>query len=517
MTPQLTTLSDPHGAAAEAYQSLRTSLEFSRLGQEVTTLLLAAVDGGSDKSSAAANLAVVMAQAGDRVILVDGDLRRPQQAEIFGLPNQQGLSTWLQAGGDPPLQNTGVEGLQVLASGPVSGNPVALLSAKRLCERLASLRQRADYVIIDAPPVLPVADALEVGRYVDAVVLVAKAGTTQPKEAQLAAELLIQVGAPLVGTVLNSISREMGDGYAFEYYEDLDDDGMYDGWESEYGVDPSRDDAAEDPDGDHLTNLEEFGIGTIPTSFDSDNDGTPDAIEVDNGFDPIDSGDAPEACALSLFAGAAPVAWFALDDASGAVFADGIGDLDATVTGGVTDAEGKVDRAALFDGATGFATAAVPATASSFAWAAWVRVDTLPASDLAVAAAHGVGPEPDTGWMLAVDAAGIPRFVLEGGSSVDRQVLLGWEVAPGAWTHFAISFEDGIANMYQDGNHVRRVETPFPAVTFGTNPFTLGYDPSATGRWFAGAVDQVAYWNTSLAHSDVYGLVNDDTCDLASF
>lgn len=68
-------------------------------------------------------------------------------------------------------------------------------------------------MLIDAPPVLPVADALEVGRYVDAVILVAKAGVTQPKEAQLASELLLQVGAPLVGTVLNSISREMGDGY----------------------------------------------------------------------------------------------------------------------------------------------------------------------------------------------------------------------------------------------------------------------------------------------------------------
>ena len=84
MTPQLTALIDPHSAAAEAFQSLRTSLEFSRLGHDVVTLLLAAVDGTPDKSSAVANLAVVMAQAGDRVILVDGDLRRPQQHEIFG-------------------------------------------------------------------------------------------------------------------------------------------------------------------------------------------------------------------------------------------------------------------------------------------------------------------------------------------------------------------------------------------------------------------------------------------------
>lgn len=210
MTPQLTTLSDPHGAAAEAYQSLRTSLEFSRLGQEVTTLLLAAVDGGSDKSSAAANLAVVMAQAGDSVILVDGDLRRPQQHEIFGLPNQQGLSTWLQGGGDPPLQSTGVDGLQVLSSGPVSGNPVALLSAKRLGERLAALRQRADYVLIDAPPVLAVTDAALWASQADGVVLLVNAGATKRDDAQRAKTVLEGVQAKVLGAVLLNAEKGAG-------------------------------------------------------------------------------------------------------------------------------------------------------------------------------------------------------------------------------------------------------------------------------------------------------------------
>jgi non-specific protein-tyrosine kinase len=202
MTPQLTTLNDPHSAAAEAFQSLRTSLEFSRLGHDVVTLLLAAVDGTPEKSSAAANLAVVMAQAGDRVILVDGDLRRPQQHEIFGLSNQLGLSTWLQAGGDPPLQNTAVDGLQVLVSGPVAGNPVALLSTKRLGERLAALRQRADYVLVDAPPVLAVTDAALWASQVDGVVLLVSAGATKRDEAQRAKIVLEGVQAKLLGAVL---------------------------------------------------------------------------------------------------------------------------------------------------------------------------------------------------------------------------------------------------------------------------------------------------------------------------
>jgi non-specific protein-tyrosine kinase len=210
MTPQLTTLIDPHSAAAEAFQSLRTSLEFSRLGHDVITLLLAAVEGTADKSSAVANLAVVMAQAGDRVILVDGDLRRPQQHEIFGLPNQQGLSTWLQAGGDPPLQNTAVDGLQVLVAGPVAGNPVALLNAKRLGERLTALRQQADYVLVDAPPVLAVTDAALWASQVDGVVLLVNAGATKRDEAQRAKTVLEGVQAKVLGAVLLNAEKGAG-------------------------------------------------------------------------------------------------------------------------------------------------------------------------------------------------------------------------------------------------------------------------------------------------------------------
>ena len=207
---QLTALNDPQSAAAEAYQSLRTSLEFSRLGQDVVTLLLAAVDSIPDKSSAVANLAVVMAQAGDRVILVDGDLRRPQQHEIFGLPNLQGLSTWLQTAGEPPLQNSGVDNLQVLVSGPVAGNPVALLGAKRLGERLAVLRKQADYVLIDAPPVLAVTDAALWASQVDGVVLLVNAGATKRDEAQRAKTVLEGVQAKLLGAVLLNAEKGAG-------------------------------------------------------------------------------------------------------------------------------------------------------------------------------------------------------------------------------------------------------------------------------------------------------------------
>ena len=103
----LVTLTDPQSPAAEAYQSLRTNLEFSNLDKSVHTLVLAGTDSTVDADAAAANLAVVMAQAGDRVLLVDGNLRQPRLHELVGLPNASGVSTWLVDGGAPPLQKTG--------------------------------------------------------------------------------------------------------------------------------------------------------------------------------------------------------------------------------------------------------------------------------------------------------------------------------------------------------------------------------------------------------------------------
>jgi len=204
----LITLTDPRSAAAEAYQSLRTNIEFARLEQPLHTVLVTSADGTTDKSSALANLAVVMAQAGDRVIVVDGDLRRPQQHEIFGLPNSKGLTTWLIESGPPPLQKTNVENLQVLVAGPIAANPVALLSAKRLVEALHELSNLADYVLCDAPPVLAVTDAALWASKVDGVVLLINAGATRREHAQRAKAVLEKVQARIVGAVLLNAEQD---------------------------------------------------------------------------------------------------------------------------------------------------------------------------------------------------------------------------------------------------------------------------------------------------------------------
>ncbi len=202
MSSDLVTLTAPRSAAAEAYQSLRTNIEFSGLGTDLNSLLVTCPDTETDKSDALANLAVVMANAGDRVIVVDGDLRRPLQHAIFGIRGDAGLTDWLQNGGKPALVDTQVSHLRLLAAGPLPPNPVALLSHKRLAELLETLTGEADYILVDAPPVLAVTDAALWASQVDGTLLAVTAGRTKREQAQRAKEVLEKVQANMIGAVL---------------------------------------------------------------------------------------------------------------------------------------------------------------------------------------------------------------------------------------------------------------------------------------------------------------------------
>ena len=202
MSLTLVTLTAPRSPAAEAYQSLRTNIEFSGLATSLCSLLVTCPDAGTRKSDALANLAVVMAEAGDRVIVVDGDLRRPLQHEIFQIDAEQGLTDWLREGGEPALTETRIPQLRLLAAGPLPPNPVALLSSKRLAELLQILTKEADYVLVDAPPVLAVTDAALWASQVDGTMLAVTAGRTKREQAQRAKEVLEKVSSNIIGAVL---------------------------------------------------------------------------------------------------------------------------------------------------------------------------------------------------------------------------------------------------------------------------------------------------------------------------
>lgn len=209
MTTGLITITDPRSPVAEAYRRLRTNLEFASLDSSLRTLLVTSAGPDEGKSTTLSNLAVSIAQAGRRVILVDGDLRHPRLHELFGLDNRQGLTTVVgQASGDIPLQESGVNGLRVLAAGPLPDIPADLIALPAVETLIATLREQADIVLFDAPPVVTVTDAAVLASKVDGVLLVINAGRTRREYAQRAKALLAQVHARVIGAVLTNAPHE---------------------------------------------------------------------------------------------------------------------------------------------------------------------------------------------------------------------------------------------------------------------------------------------------------------------
>ncbi len=209
----LITLSDPRSPAAEAYRTLRTNLYFSALDRPIKTLVVTSAEPEAGKSTTLANLGVTLAQGGKRVILADGDLRRPKQHDVFGVSNARGLTTMLledAALQSPPLVETGVPGLWLLPSGPLPPNPAELLGAAKMEQVIAALCERADMVLFDAPPVIAVSDAAVLASKVDGVLLVVDAGRTRREHAQRAKAQLEKAHVRIVGAVLNNAAEDTG-------------------------------------------------------------------------------------------------------------------------------------------------------------------------------------------------------------------------------------------------------------------------------------------------------------------
>lgn len=215
----LITLTHPRSPAAEAYRTLRTNLYFSSLDNPLRTLVVTSTAPGEGKSVVLANLAVVMAQGEKRTVLVDTDLRHPTLHELFGLPNEQGLTTMFMdkaAMTDPPLvQAPGIERLWLLPSGPLPPNPADLLGTRRMEEVIQTLLARADIVLFDAPPVIAVTDAALLSTKTDGILLIINADQTRRDHAQRAKELLEKARVRIVGAVLNNAQL---DGTLGEYY-----------------------------------------------------------------------------------------------------------------------------------------------------------------------------------------------------------------------------------------------------------------------------------------------------------
>ncbi len=221
----LITISNPRSPISEAYRTLRTNLEFSSLDKPIRTMVVTSAAPEEGKSTTLANLAVTIAQAGKKVILVDCDLRRPSLQKIFNARAAAGFTDMMRDDAKmskPPLQETGVPDLRLLTSGTLPPNPSELLASRRMGEVIAALQTQADMVLFDAPPVIAVTDAAVLASKVDAVLLVVSAGKTKREHAKKAKALLEKVNARLIGTVLNNVKGETS---LYQYYSDQEKTG----------------------------------------------------------------------------------------------------------------------------------------------------------------------------------------------------------------------------------------------------------------------------------------------------
>jgi polysaccharide biosynthesis transport protein len=210
--------SRPQAALAEALRMVRSSLQFAAVDGQIQSMLVTSAVPGEGKSTVAANLALVMAQKGLRVMLVDADMRSPRQHRIFELPNTVGLSSVIvgQSSIEDAVHIHDDSNLMILTSGPMPPNPAELLESVRARDLVQQLKASCDMVIFDSPPCITMVDGPSLAAQVDGAILVVRAGHTPRMAVARACQVLRETGARLLGTILNRVSAQT-DQYYYTY------------------------------------------------------------------------------------------------------------------------------------------------------------------------------------------------------------------------------------------------------------------------------------------------------------
>ncbi|TDM17518.1 polysaccharide biosynthesis tyrosine autokinase [Macrococcoides canis] len=211
----------PKSTVSEQYRMIRSNIMFSGVDKEIKKLVVTSAAPSAGKSTTAANIAVAYAQAGKNVLLIDGDFRKPTVQYTFETKNVFGLSNLItdQININQAVQNTQVENLSIMTSGPIPPNPSELLASKRFKELLSNLEEHFDMIIIDTPPVLAVTDAVIMSTLVDGTILVTNVEINNRHHLLKAKEVLQKSNANILGIVLNNVEKSSKDDYYYyEYY-----------------------------------------------------------------------------------------------------------------------------------------------------------------------------------------------------------------------------------------------------------------------------------------------------------
>ena len=207
----LITVLNPSAIISEQYRMVRTNIQFSMIDKDLKTLVCTSATAGEGKSTTVANLAVTFAKQGQKVLLVDADLRKPVLHKIMGVNNQFGLThaiTKMASLKSTLIPHDKIENLSILSAGAIPPNPSELLASKRMEALVGELSLRFDFVLFDTPPVLAVADAQILGNLCDGTLLVLRSHEVEKKKLMKAKELLDHANINIIGAVLNGVNQK---------------------------------------------------------------------------------------------------------------------------------------------------------------------------------------------------------------------------------------------------------------------------------------------------------------------
>jgi capsular exopolysaccharide synthesis family protein len=228
---RLITYEDPKSPVSESYRSLRTNITYASADKKIKSLLVSSPQPGEGKSTTTANLAIAFAQLRKRTLLIDADLRKPVQHNVFVHPRSPGLSEYLVGevdDFDSIVQQTKVENLHLVSAGGLPPNPSELLGSDRMNRLIEKLEKEWDIILFDSPPIVAVTDASTISAEIDAIVMVVKAGQTDRAAVDRALDTIANVKAPLIGAILNGANPETLAGkysYYYSYYNYYYDEG----------------------------------------------------------------------------------------------------------------------------------------------------------------------------------------------------------------------------------------------------------------------------------------------------